>query len=76
MWGRSNSTMCDVSSISRSVAIKFIPNMFFSIAIVDASILVIINVVKPVATMLVRPVCYVGADPGLADIICVEERAK
>ena len=50
--------------------------MIYSIAIVDPSFLVITNVVKPVATMLVRPVCYVGADPSLADTICAEERAK
>ena len=67
--------MCDVS-ISWSVTIDFIPNMFISIAIVDPSFLVITNAVKLVAIMLVRPVCYVGADPGLADTICAEERAN
>ena len=49
--------------------------MFISIAIVDPNFLVIINAVKPVAIMLVRPVCYVGADAGLADTISAEEPA-
>ena len=75
--GSSSSKMCDVS-VSWSVAInlKFILNMFISIAIVDPSFLVIINVVKPVAIILIRPVCYAGVDPGLADIISAEECAK
>lgn len=50
--------------------------MFISIAIVDPKFLVIINVVKPVARMLVRPVYCVGAGLGLADTIFVEERAR
>ena len=57
--------------------IKFIlKNIFISIAIVDQSFLVITNVVKPVAIMLIRPVCYVEADPGLVDTISAEECAE
>ena len=67
--------MCDVS-ISWSVTIQFISNTFISIAIVDLKFLVITNVVKPVAIMLGRPVCYVGANPSSADTICAEEPAK
>ena len=75
--GSSNPKMCD-ASIFWSVAINlnFILNFFISIAIVDPSFLVMTNVVKPVAIMLVRLVCYVGADPDLADTIYAEERAK
>jgi hypothetical protein len=50
--------------------------MFISIAIVDRKFLVITNVVKPVAIMLVQLVCCVGADPGLADTTFAEKHAK
>ena len=67
--------MCDVS-ISWGVTIYFISNKFISIAIVDPKSLVITNVVKPVAIMLVQLVCCVDVDPSSADTICVEEPAK
>jgi hypothetical protein len=77
MQGSSNSKMCDVSiSWSVTINLNFILDMFISIAIDDPGFLVITNVVKPVAIILVRPVCYVGADPGLADTISAEECAK
>ena len=47
-----------------------------SIAIVDPNFLVIINVVKPVAIMLVQLVCCVDVNPGSEDTICAEEPAK
>ena len=50
--------------------------MFISIAIVDLKLLVMTSVVKPVVTMLVQPVCYVSAVPGLVDIIFAEKLAN
>ena len=67
--------MCDVS-ITWSIAIQFIWNMFISIAIVDPNFLVITNVVKPVVIRLVQLVCCVDVNPGSAGTICAEEPAK
>lgn len=54
----------------------FILNTFISIAIVDPKFLAIINVVIPVAIMLVKLACCAGADLSSVDTLFAEEHAK